>query len=58
MALGCPVIARGIPGNLDLIQHGETGLIFETQEVSSHDSLANLTPTVRQNNQAVVWLSP
>ena len=33
MALGCPVVARNIPGNRDLIDHGETGLIFDTAKV-------------------------
>ncbi|VDD75358.1 unnamed protein product [Mesocestoides corti] len=31
MALGCPVVARSIPGNLDLIDHEKTGLIFDSQ---------------------------
>ncbi|VDM16880.1 unnamed protein product [Hydatigera taeniaeformis] len=30
MALGCPVVARNIPANTDLIQHNETGLIFNS----------------------------
>ena len=36
MALGCPVVARNIPGNRDLIDHGETGLLFNSQEVRIH----------------------
>ncbi|VDN34597.1 unnamed protein product [Dibothriocephalus latus] len=31
MAIGCPVLARNIPANLDLIEHERTGLIFSTQ---------------------------
>nr|CDS21510.1 glycosyltransferase 1 domain containing protein [Echinococcus granulosus] len=30
MTLGCPVVARNISANKDLIDHGETGLIFDS----------------------------
>ncbi|VDK33352.1 unnamed protein product [Taenia asiatica] len=33
MALGCPVVARNIPANTDLIHHGETGLIFNSPNI-------------------------
>lgn len=32
--LGVPVIARRIPGNSYLVDHNETGLLYETPEVS------------------------
>uniref|UniRef100_A0A0V0J7K9 Glycosyltransferase 1 domain-containing protein 1 n=2 Tax=Schistocephalus solidus TaxID=70667 RepID=A0A0V0J7K9_SCHSO len=31
MAVGCPILARNIPANLDLIENDRTGLIFRTQ---------------------------
>ncbi|BHF74119.1 Glycosyl transferases group 1 [Sparganum proliferum] len=31
MAIGCPVLARNIPANLDLVENDKTGLIFTTQ---------------------------
>ena len=33
MHLGVPVLARNIPGNSAVIQHKETGLLFDTPEV-------------------------
>lgn len=32
MNLGCPVLARNIPGNSAVIQHRETGLLYDTPE--------------------------
>lgn len=32
MACGLPVIARAIPGNSAIIQHGKTGFLFETDD--------------------------
>ncbi|KAL5971748.1 Glycosyltransferase 1 domain-containing protein 1 [Taenia solium] len=32
MALGCPVVARNIPANTDLIHHSETGLMFSSPD--------------------------
>lgn len=32
MAVGRPVLARNIPGNRSLIQHGKTGWLYETDE--------------------------
>jgi len=32
MALARPIVARNIPGNISLLQHGETGLLFDTEE--------------------------
>ena len=34
MDLGVPVLARNIPGNSAVIQHRESGLLFDTPEVS------------------------
>ena len=34
MKLGTPVIARDIEGNRSLIQHRETGLLYNTPQVS------------------------
>ena len=33
MKLGVPVLARNIPGNSAVIQHGESGLLFDTPQV-------------------------
>lgn len=33
MHLGVPVLARNIPGNSAVIQHKETGLLFDSPEV-------------------------
>ena len=33
MNLGVPVLARNIPGNSAVIQHGESGLLFDTPQV-------------------------
>lgn len=38
MACRCPVIASNVGGNLELVKHGERGLLFEQQDV---DSLTN-----------------
>jgi glycosyltransferase involved in cell wall biosynthesis len=34
-ALNCPVICSDIPGNTDIIVHGQTGLLFKTGDVSA-----------------------
>ena len=34
MNLGVPVLARNIPGNSAVIEHRESGLLFDTPEVS------------------------
>lgn len=34
-AMGCPVIVSRIPGNIDIVDHHETGLIFDVKNVAS-----------------------
>ncbi|EUB56986.1 Glycosyltransferase 1 domain-containing protein [Echinococcus granulosus] len=43
MTLGCPVVARNISANKDLIDHGETGLIFDSPYVSFINHLLDST---------------
>ena len=43
MALGTPVIATAFAGNLDLVRHGENGLLFENGDV---DQLADHIKTL------------
>lgn len=49
MHLGVPVLARNIPGNSAVIQHKETGLLFDTPEVWKmvYDNKQNESQTKR-----------
>ncbi|MFM0671793.1 glycosyltransferase [Paraburkholderia sediminicola] len=39
MALGTPIVASGCPGNVDVLSHGQTGMIFN----SAKEAVASLT---------------
>ncbi len=51
MFYGCPVVARASGGTLDLIRHGETGWLFDTEE-----ECANLLKKVCTTDQEQIIL--
>lgn len=60
MKLGVPVLARNIPGNTAVIQHGESGLLFDTpQEFVSLSKELLKTPSLRSRliNNAKTYVS-
>lgn len=49
-AMKCPIVCSTIPGNVDIVSHGETGRLFEVGELDS--LVAALRDTLDQPTQA------
>jgi glycosyltransferase involved in cell wall biosynthesis len=48
MAVGLPVIVSNVPGNVDVVEHGRTGLVFEVDNAS--ELAASLARVLRDDD--------